>query len=96
MKDLIKNDPILSVILILILVTVLFIAHNCVYMWFHAPLDQITTDYWIKTQTFLGVTLSMEVLGGFSYRALKPKFRNEKKSQNEGNNLEGMINGENK
>ena len=77
MKNLIKNDPILSVILVLIFITVIFIAHNCVYMWFHAPLDQATSDYWTKTQTFLGVTLTTEVLGGFAYRAIKSKKKED-------------------
>ena len=76
-KKLIDNDPIMAVILLLIAVTIVFIAHSCVFMWYHFPLDAQTYDYWIKTQMFLGISLSTELLGGFGYNAYKHKVKKD-------------------
>lgn len=68
-----KIDTIFIVILVLIGVSVLFIAYNCVYMWTH-PLTAIESDYMIKTQTFLGISLGAELIGGFGYKTVKKKI----------------------
>ena len=65
-----KIDVIFTVIIILIAISVIFIAYSCVYMWTHT-LSQVDSDFFKSTQQFLGVTLCGELLGGFIYKASK-------------------------
>lgn len=86
-KKLVNDDPIMAIILLLIFATAVFIAHNCIFMWYNYPISQETYDYWVKTQMFLGISLSSELLGGFGYNAYKHKVKKDEKNNNsEGEN----------